>query len=176
MTVIFVYSVFLVTVAAMAKMTVIYIKNVRPIPANVPRGIETLGFFRSPDMLAPANIPAVAGKKTPNTLAIDSFRKGFELPAAPEVKFGQRFSFNDFREMPVYCIVPPERFVRENGDIKQEDRGMDSEDTIRTKNNNPEARENAFDPTNEIMVTTNSISDAYISSHHPPCRQRSSQF
>src|SRR5579859_6291753 len=96
-----VYRVFLVTVAAIVKMTVIYIKNVNPIPDNVPRGIETLGFFKSPDILAPANTPAVAGKNTPNTLAMVSFLSGFELPAAPDVNRGHRLSFNEFREIPV---------------------------------------------------------------------------
>jgi hypothetical protein len=72
MTDISVYNVSLVTVAAIAKMTEMYMMKVSPIPDNVPRGMETLGFFKSPDILAPANTPAVAGKKTPNTLAIDS--------------------------------------------------------------------------------------------------------
>ena len=82
------YNVSLVTVAAIENITARYMKNVRAMPANVPVGIETLGFFRSPDILAPAKMPAVAGKKTPKTLAIDSCRRGFELPAAPEVNFG----------------------------------------------------------------------------------------
>src|SRR5437762_11509726 len=129
-------------------------KNVRPIPANVPLGIETLGFFKSPDILAPAKTPAVAGKKTPNTLAIDSFRRGFELPAAPEVNLGQRLSLSDFNEMPVYLKLAPDRFDSEKGRTRNDDRGIENDDTMRITNNNPEARENAFDPTNEMIVTT----------------------
>src|SRR5271167_2396544 len=129
-------------------------KNVRPIPANVPRGIETLGFFKSPDILAPANTPAVAGKKTPNTLAIDSIRRGFELPAAPEVNLGQRLSLRDFNEIPVYVIFPPDRFDSENGRTRNEDSGIERDDKMRTRNSIPEARENAFEPTNEMSVTT----------------------
>jgi len=143
-------------------------KNVRPIPANVPLGIETLGFFKSPDILAPANTPAVAGKKTPKTLAIDSFRKGFELPAAPEVNLGQKLSLSDLSEIPVYSIFPPDRFEWEKGRTRNDDRGIEKDDTISTINNTPDARENAFDPTNEMIVTTSNINDAYKNSHHPP--------
>jgi hypothetical protein len=143
-------------------------KNVSPIPANVPLGIETLGFFKSPDILAPANTPAVAGKNTPNTLAIVSIRRGFELPAAPEVNRGHRFSRSDFIEIPVYLIVPPSRVESENGGTRNDDRGIESEETMRITNNTPEAREKAFDPTKEMMVTTSNISDAYKNSHHPP--------
>ena len=130
--------------------------------------MDTLGFFRSPDMLAPANTPAVAGKNTPNTLAIDSFLKGFPLPAAPEVNLGQRFSRKVSRDIPVYLIIPPDRVESENAFTVKEERGIEKEDTIRTTNNNPEARENAFDPTNEIIVTTSNINDAYKNSHQSP--------
>jgi len=34
-------------------------------PCSVPRGMDLLGLRRSPDILAPANIPAVAGKRMP---------------------------------------------------------------------------------------------------------------
>ena len=135
-------------------------KKVKPIPDNVPLGIETLGFFRSPDILAPANTPAVAGKNTPNTLAIVSFLKGFELPAAPDVNLGHRLSFNDSKEIPVYLIVPPDLVESENGRTRNDDKGIENDDTIRIANKTPEARENAFDPTNEITVTTSNINDA----------------
>jgi hypothetical protein len=143
-------------------------KKVRPIPDNVPLGIETLGFFKSPDILAPANTPAVAGKKTPNTLAIDSFRSGFELPAAPELNLGHKLSLSDFIEIPVYLIIPPARVESENGGTVNDDMGIESDDIISTTNKNPEAREKAFDPTKEMIVTTSNIKDAYRSSHHRP--------
>jgi hypothetical protein len=126
----------------------------------VPRGIETLGFFKSPDMLAPANTPAVAGKKTPNTLAIDSFRSGFELPAAPDVNLGHRLSLRDFIDKPVYLIIPPARVESENGGTVKDDMGIESDEIIRTTNRNPDAREKAFEPTNEMIVTTSNIKDA----------------
>jgi len=160
MTVMSVYRVFLVTVVAIAKMTARYMKNVNPIPDNVPLGIETLGFFKSPDILAPANTPAVAGKNTPNTLAIVSLFNGFELPAAPDVNLGHKLSFNDSSDIPVYRIVPPDLVESENGFTIKDDRGIENEETIRIANNTPEARENALDPTNEIIVTTSNINDA----------------
>jgi hypothetical protein len=143
-------------------------KKVRPIPDSVPLGIETLGFFKSPDILAPANTPAVAGKKTPNTLAIDSFRSGFELPAAPELNLGHKLSLSDFMEIPVYLIMPLDRVEWENGGTVNDDMEIESDDTISTTNKKPEAREKAFDPTKEMTVTTSNIKDAYINSHHPP--------
>jgi hypothetical protein len=168
MTVISVYNVFLVTVVAIAKITERYTKNVNPIPANVPLGIETLGFFKSPDILAPANTPAVAGKNTPKTLAIVSVRRGFELPAAPDVNLGQRLSRSDFNDIPVYFMFPPERFESEKGWTRNEDRGIENDETMRMTNKRPEAREKAFDPTNEMSVTTSNINEAYKNSHHPP--------
>src|SRR5579862_1425973 len=143
-------------------------KNVNPIPHNVPLGMDTLGFFRSPDILAPANTPAVAGKKTPNTLAIVSFFKGFALPAAPDVNLGHKFSLRVSNEIPVYLIIPPDRVESENALTVKDDKGIENDDTIRTRNRNPEARENALDPTNEIIVTTSNITDAYRNSHQPP--------
>jgi hypothetical protein len=50
----------------MAKMTSVYVIKVKARPERVPLGIDLLGFFRSPDMLAPAKIPPVAGKRIPN--------------------------------------------------------------------------------------------------------------
>jgi hypothetical protein len=144
-------------------------KKVSPIPDNVPRGIETLGFFKSPDILAPANTPAVAGKNTPKTLAMLSFFRGLELPAAPEVNLGHKFSLSDRIDMPVYIIVPPDLVVSEKGSTKNEDIGIDRDDTMSTTNKNPDAREKAFDPTSEMIVTKSNIDEAYRNSHHPPC-------
>jgi|SRR5271156_3280766 len=143
-------------------------KNVNVIPAKVPLGIETLGFFKSPDILAPANTPAVAGKKTPNTLAIVSLRSGFELPAAPVVNFGHRLSFSDLTDRPVYLIIPPDLVESENGLTIKDETGMENEDTIRITNRTPEARENAFEPTKEMTVQNNNIKEAYKNSHHLP--------
>ena len=143
-------------------------KNVRAIPAKVPLGIETLGFFRSPDMLAPANTPAVAGKKTPNTLAIDSLRNGFELPAAPVVNLGQRLSLSDLIDKPVYFTRAPDLVELENGLTIKDENGIDNDDTMRITNRTPEAREKAFEPTKEMIVQTNSIKEAYKNSHHLP--------
>lgn len=47
--------------APIERMTSAYTTNVKNKPLSVPDGIDRLGFLRSPDMLAPANIPAVAG-------------------------------------------------------------------------------------------------------------------
>jgi hypothetical protein len=94
-----------------------------------------------------------------------------ELPAAPDVNLGHRFSLSDRREIPVYVIVPPERVESENGFTMNDDIGIDKDDTMRTINRNPDARENAFEPTNEIIVTNNNMAEAYINSHHPPCCQ-----
>lgn len=68
--------------AAMENMTMVYETKVKPKPQSVPFGIALLGCFKSPDMLAPlrdcqrfishlyretyANMPPVAGNKTPN--------------------------------------------------------------------------------------------------------------
>ncbi|KAG7838906.1 hypothetical protein KL942_003902 [Ogataea angusta] len=57
------------------------------------------GLFRSPLMDAPAKMPAVAGKKMPNTSLKFSLRGSCE-PAAPWVKCGSRFSVNVDHEMP----------------------------------------------------------------------------
>ncbi|KAG7916036.1 hypothetical protein KL934_002155 [Ogataea polymorpha] len=57
------------------------------------------GFFRSPLMDAPAKMPAVAGKKMPNTSLKFSLRGSCE-PAAPCVKCGSRFSVKVAQEMP----------------------------------------------------------------------------
>lgn len=37
----------------MERITTVYVTNVRSIPDNVPFGIDLLGFFKSPDILAP---------------------------------------------------------------------------------------------------------------------------
>ena len=37
----------------MARITIVYVMNVRAKPDKVPFGIALLGFLRSPDMLAP---------------------------------------------------------------------------------------------------------------------------
>ena len=42
----------------------------------------------------------------------------------------------------------------------KEERGIENEETMRIENSTPDARENAFDPTNEIIVTTSNINDA----------------
>lgn len=55
----------LVIVAAMARITNVYSTKVVAKPYSVPLGIDLLGFRKSPDMLAPANIPPVAGNKIP---------------------------------------------------------------------------------------------------------------
>lgn len=39
-----------------------------PIAANEPFGILTEGFFKSPLILIPANIPVIVGKNTPKHL------------------------------------------------------------------------------------------------------------
>jgi hypothetical protein len=143
-------------------------KKVNAIPARVPLGIETLGFFKSPDILAPANTPAVAGKKTPNTLAIDSLRSGFELPAAPVVNLGHRLSFSDFIDMPVYLIIPPDLVESENGLTINDESGIENEDTMRITKRTPDARENAFEPTKEMIVQNSNIREAYKNSHHLP--------
>jgi hypothetical protein len=49
-----------VVAAAMERMTVKYAMNVVRVAHNVPCGIALLGFLKSPDMEAPANIPEVA--------------------------------------------------------------------------------------------------------------------
>lgn len=41
------------TEAAIARMTNVYVMKVRARPPRVPLGMASLGFFRSPDMLAP---------------------------------------------------------------------------------------------------------------------------
>jgi hypothetical protein len=89
-----------------------------------------------------------------------SFLSGFELPAAPDVNRGHKLSFNDFIEIPVYLIVPPDLVESENGRTMNDDNGIENDETIRIANKTPEARENAFDPTNEIIVTTSNINDA----------------
>jgi hypothetical protein len=76
------YSEALVKVAAIANITRVYKTKVKASPYKVPFGIDLLGFFKSPDMLAPlpyvsiipsglqqriayAKIPPVAGNKIP---------------------------------------------------------------------------------------------------------------
>src|SRR3569833_3370582 len=52
--------------AANDRMTTRYAKKVDSIAQRVPLGIDLLGFRRSPDMDAPANMPLVAGNRMPN--------------------------------------------------------------------------------------------------------------
>ena len=42
--------------------------KVESMAQRVPVGMALLGFLRSPDMEAPANIPEVAGNRMPNRL------------------------------------------------------------------------------------------------------------
>jgi len=42
--------------------------KVMPQASSVPCGMAMLGFFRSPDMFAPARIPVAAGKNTAKTV------------------------------------------------------------------------------------------------------------
>ena len=53
-----------------------------PIAVNVPLGIATDGFFRSPEIFDPARIPVVAGKKIVKT----------EKKFSPAENFGYKFS------------------------------------------------------------------------------------
>ena len=76
------------------------------------------------------------------------------------MNLGQRFSLSDFNEMPVYLILAPDRFDLEKGPTRNDDRGIENDDMIRITNNTPDARENAFDPTNDMIVTTSNIKDA----------------
>lgn len=62
----FLYKLSRLIVAPIDKMTRVYATKVNMRPCKVPLGIDLLGFFRSPDILAPAKIPAVAGKRIPN--------------------------------------------------------------------------------------------------------------
>ena|SRR5947207_1985999 len=146
------------------------------MPYKVPLGMDTLGFRKSPDILAPANMPAVAGKNTPNTLATVSFRLWSLLPAAPAVKFGHRFAFSDFNEMPVYIILKCGATMSEKGLTKRDERGIDREDKIRTTKRKFEAREKARDPTSEMIVTKSNIDEAYKKPHHPPCKSDSTSM
>lgn len=72
-------------------------------PCRVPLGIDLLGFLRSPDILAPAKIPAVAGNRIPNKscqfslvlvrinyprVTKDVYLPEIWLPAAPFVNLG----------------------------------------------------------------------------------------
>ena len=70
--------------------------------------------------------------------------------------------------MPVYSIPPPGRFGSENGRTMKDDKGIEREETMRITNNTPEAREKALDPTNEMIVTTSNMADAYKNTHHFP--------
>lgn len=49
----------------MDMITSVYATNVTRSPFRVPDGIDLLGFRRSPDILAPAKMPAVAGNNIP---------------------------------------------------------------------------------------------------------------
>jgi len=55
-----------VVLAAIERATTRYAIQVVSIAQRVPRGIAWLGFLKSPDIEAPANIPDVAGKRIPN--------------------------------------------------------------------------------------------------------------
>lgn len=43
------------TLAAIPKITTVYVQKVRERPERVPFGMDLLGSFRSPDILAPLN-------------------------------------------------------------------------------------------------------------------------
>ena len=60
-----VYRVSREMVAPIETITSVYATNVNSRPWSVPAGMDLLGFFRSPLMLAPAKIPAVAGNRMP---------------------------------------------------------------------------------------------------------------
>ena len=49
-------------------MATISLKKTTTTASRVPRGMLRPGFFRSPDMFAPAMMPVAAGKKTANTV------------------------------------------------------------------------------------------------------------
>lgn len=62
----FLYKLSRLIVAPIDNMTRVYATKVNMSPCKVPLGIDLLGVLKSPDMLAPAKMPAVAGKRIPN--------------------------------------------------------------------------------------------------------------
>ena len=58
--------------AAIASITTVYAKNVRASPPRVPFGIALLGYWRSPDMLAPLDSDVSRSKEHCEALSQDS--------------------------------------------------------------------------------------------------------
>jgi len=136
MTFVFLRKEALVIVDAIEKMTSEYRTKVVERPLRVPVGMDLLGVLRSPDILAPANIPTqlickhkgnrglkhlppVAGNKIPNK----SWKVSLPfiwLPAAPLVSWGIRLPFRVLRLGPVNSI-PSLRLS--NGESTMADKG-----------------------------------------------------
>jgi hypothetical protein len=131
----------------------------------VPAGIDLLGFFRSPLMLAPAKIPAVAGNKIPNRSCQFSLQiilskaskytyglthvSDIPLPVEPLVKCGIKFSFSVCTEIPVYTVPEVGSL---NGDRKKVENGMENVARRSMANNRFDARANIADPSRHITV------------------------
>ncbi|KAH3672063.1 hypothetical protein WICMUC_004464 [Wickerhamomyces mucosus] len=117
------------------------------------------GFLKSPDILAPANIPAVAGKKMPNK----SLKVSLEFnrdPAAPFVKCGMKFSENVSQVGPVYKVSNSS-----NGLTNKTDIGIEMVEISNNTNNKLPALDTNADPTNAIQIHKNNNNELYKNSY-----------
>ena len=93
-----------------------YAIKVDSMAHNVPTGIALLGFFRSPDMEAPAKMPEVAGKRIPNR-SRNVARPWKDAPA----ECGSKLDFSVCQLTPVNSMPRPGSL---NGRMNKAEKGM----------------------------------------------------
>ncbi|KAH3673611.1 hypothetical protein WICPIJ_009728 [Wickerhamomyces pijperi] len=135
----------------------------------VPLGIDLEGFLKSPDIEAPAKIPAVAGKKIPNRSWNVSL-PGSSDPAAPCVNSGNKFERTVSHVGPVYSSPYS---LKMNGFTNTEETGIDIVAIKSKTNNTPPHLETKVDPIKAIQMQPNNNKVEYQNSNQAPLGKNS---